>query len=73
MFNLLNQLIMRKDDARKWLENRGYQVKYVMGSYPTPGYYMAERPGPWGRILRGSLNAIVNMAKSIERRGLHHA
>lgn len=60
---------MSKERARTWLENRGYRVVYQMGSYPTPGFYMAIPSGPWGQILRGSLNGIVEQVKRRERYG----
>ena len=59
---------MSRDKARKWIENRGYRVVYQMGSYPSPGYYMAIPSGPWGQILRGSLNGIVEEIKRREGR-----
>lgn len=55
---------MTKDNARTWLENKGYNVLLQMGSYPSPSFYMAIPKGSWGQTLRGSLNGIVNQVKS---------
>lgn len=55
---------MTKDQARTWLENKGYRVVLQMGSYPSPSYYLATPKGAWGRTLRGSLNGIVKQVKS---------
>ena len=55
---------MTKDQARTWLENKGYRVVLQMGSYPSPSYYIAIPSGAWGQTLRGSLNGIVKQIKS---------
>lgn len=54
---------MTKDQARRYIESRGFRVVLMMGSYPSPSYYAAFPSGPWGQVIRGSLNGIAAVVK----------
>lgn len=55
--------------AIKWIENHGYRITYQLGSYPSPGFYIAIPRGPFGRTLEGSANYIVRQIKHFNRYG----
>lgn len=56
-------MLMTRDYCKAYIERQGYKVLWQMGSFPCPGYYLAIPSGPWGRVLRGSLNSIYREVK----------